>query len=349
MKNPCAAIFVCFIFLGACTQENKNTFEDIKIKNALCQNITLQQMDMHYLLGNPSKLCIKDSLLFISDFIKGKFITVYNLANKDSLFSTLHEGRGPNEVIGPIDVSFPENNLVVLDRQKAVFRHFSLDLSSENPLLCTARIQLPFGTDRGIYLSRDSSYFVGGFFQDGLLKRYNSKGDEIASYNPCADFIKTISDPSMRYRLGQSHIATIQDKLVLASSFTGEIRFFDIKSDSLYQYKYYTINRKEIFDKIRQRVSKSDFQIYQSDIVGIKSIYTTNNHVYIAFNNNTIANRAADDNNYLLKFNRKGDLIKIYETDRKFLCMAITPDDHDLYTVILNDKQEAIIAHTNLD
>ena len=75
-------------------------------------------MDMHYLLGNPSKLCIKDSLLFISDFIKGKFITVYNLANEDSLFSTLHEGRGPNEVIGPIDVSFSENNLVVLDRQK---------------------------------------------------------------------------------------------------------------------------------------------------------------------------------------------------------------------------------------
>jgi len=29
--------------------------------------------------------------------------------------------------------------------------------------------------------------------------------------------------------------------------------------------------------------------------------------------------------------------------------MAITPDDHDLYTVILNDKQEAIIARTNLD
>lgn len=82
--------------------------------------------------------------------------------------------------------------------------------------------------------------------------------------------------------------------------------------------------------------------------MGIKSIYTTNNHVYIAFNNNTIANRAADDN-YLLKFNRKGDLIKIYETDRRFLCMAITPDDHDLYTVILNDKQEAIIARTNLD
>ena len=54
-------------------------------------------------------------------------------------------------------------------------------------------------------------------------------------------------------------------------------------------------------------------------------------------------------NNYLLKFNRKGDLIKIYETDRRFLCMAITPDDHDLYTVILNDKQEAIIARTNLD
>lgn len=78
-------------------------------------------------------------------------------------------------------------------------------------------------------------------------------------------------------------------------------------------------------------------------------IYTTNNHVYIAFNNNTIANRAADDNNYLIKFNCKGDLIKIYETDRRFLCMAITPDDHDLYTVILNDKQEAIIARTNLD
>ena len=69
----------------------------------------------------------------------------------------------------------------------------------------------------------------------------------------------------------------------------------------------------------------------------------------IAFNNNTIAFIAADDNNYLLKFNRKGDLIKIYETDRRFLCMAITPDDHDLYTVILNDKQEAIIARTNLD
>ena len=59
MRHLYSAIFVCFIFLGACTQENKNTFEDIKIKNALCQNITLQQMDMHYLLGNPSKLCIK--------------------------------------------------------------------------------------------------------------------------------------------------------------------------------------------------------------------------------------------------------------------------------------------------
>ena len=126
MRHLYSAIFVCFIFLGACTQENKNTFEDIKIKNALCQNITLQQMDMHYLLGNPSKLCIKDSLLFISDFIKGKFITVYNLANKDSLFSTLHEGRGPNEVIGPIDVSFSENNLVVLDRQKSSIQTFFL-------------------------------------------------------------------------------------------------------------------------------------------------------------------------------------------------------------------------------
>ena len=348
-------LIISLIFIVGCSPK-------IKIPYKITTEFPIEQQ----LKGKPFAI-IENNIGIIDVKKAGPYLickehkTEYHFTIYDSIHQKTwrwgRNGRGPHEYLAPSYWGLHEkinNGVRIQLLEQALKKLQTIDITCTSDsiaahVVSTFSIPYNLNIDPRILVRKNANTLYGiSDFGDCRFFKCDSTFRNIEFLDHVLPFNKNASV----HDIAQSCSGVKPDKEMIA------VAYFNLPQLTIYSYKgnvvqtifkVYTINRKEIFDKIRQRVSKSDFQIYQSDIVGIKSIYTTNNHVYIAFNNNTIANRAADDNNYLLKFNRKGDLIKIYETDRRFLCMAITPDDHDLYTVILNDKQEAIIARTNLD
>lgn len=340
-------IVISFIFLAiACDRQKDTQLNDISIKDLKSQKIELKKMDADLLLGDPVKLHLSDSLLFIVDMAKNPLVEIYDLKNKQPICQGIFSGNGPNEVLCPIDTELTKTELCVLERQTGRFKHFALDGILQGEARCNKVIQLPNISDRALFL--DSTYMSCGIYDSGLMLALNNNGETTAAYSPCSDFIKEVPDKHVRYRLGQGCFAHKHGKLVFVTFFTSEIRLFDINSDSLSLSRYITVNKNDILDKICTRTKKNDYSVYKTDLKGCRDVYATDRYFYVSFSDDQ-AGGIKTDHGYILKFDYEGNLQASYKTDKQFTCFAVDAEDRYLYAVATTTDLEYIITRAALN
>lgn len=118
MKLFLINVLICVAFCS-CIDKNKNDEIIIgSVKRLALDTLSVKEIPLDFLLGNPNQIEMIDSLLIITDNQDEKALAICDYNGK-LINRTLCVGEGPGECIMPIDISVSHGNksLIVLQRQ----------------------------------------------------------------------------------------------------------------------------------------------------------------------------------------------------------------------------------------
>lgn len=329
----------------SCARRMDRQGDDLCVDRLHGQKLAFEDLGLDMLLGEPARLHLLDTLLFVVDYARNPVLEIYDLNTKKPCTHGIYTGNGPNELLCPIDTYLTETDLCILERQTDKYKLFPLDGIRKGSLVCAKTIRLPSITDRAIRM--DSVYLSCGIYDDGMICFNDDRGETLRSFSPCSEFIGKVADKHLRYRLGQGFLAYHDGILLYMTFFTGEIKLFDLKSGSPELIRHLTIEKENLLEKVRDRAERNDFAVYKEDWMGCREICATNKCFYVSFTR-TPYDRNRKEPYYILKFDYAGELQACYRSDFSLSCFAVDAADEYVYAVIANPEEEYVLARAKL-
>lgn len=324
---------VCFCLFFSCNNNNKSKFTHN------IQQIEGKSLFIDCFIGVPYSITFVDSLLLFYDRHEGKTITIYDLQNEKCVGREISEGKGPGEVIVPIDLlSFPQQDeLYLFQRQTGYLNTYSIsDRKMTNSLYFQEK---PFD------LQRMQDYYIGtGLFEQGRFGIYDLKGNMLRTDGQYP-FEGEAMDVIPRYVLYQSYYCAKPDgnSFVMGSLFCDNIEFYEVKDNETTLLKKY-----ESID-IKARYSEQ-LIIDDACTINYTWAYGTSKYCYMLYSGKTYLenDRKTGWGNTIIVFDWKGNHIRSFATDVDILTFCVDELKNRIYAVALDYNGEYGIRYFNL-
>lgn len=331
----------CLLILLACTGEK--TIETVPE-----YSISIKKKVTDVFLGRPSEIAYMDSFLLISDNMNETLLDIYDLKG-DSMFSrVLNVGQGPDELLSPItvEVSEEEHELYILQRQNSQMNTYSFYDLMQGKFQPQKSVNLQ-DADRAIAVC--NGFLASGFYEDGTFHLFDTNGKKLASIDIYPSYIQELKDIYEKYKLGQGYFAYNHNShvLVFAFYFTGDVFFYSMEGNQLFQQNYFSFGNGKIKRKIESL--KSNINIEGDDIVYSYGAYNAGNYFYILYSGKTLKEeQSSKKGDYILKFDLEGNFICKYKHDFPVIDMCFA-NNGDFYAISQSENLEYNIITFSLD
>jgi len=311
---------VCFL-LGAC---RSNRQQDI-------EHTQLQAIDSSsFFMGLPFGLEAYKDYLFVYDFLgEDGLISVVDPLGDTVLFSFLNKGGGPDEVVsfGGLDL-FSQNGrdlFGVFDVNTKKYRAYAMDgilanRTLSNPVFEGSLEDIAYPINQ---LQKTSyGYIANGFFLEGKFALLNDSLQLLryaGAYRPQKN--TTVSEDRHAWanisRNGMSPDGKYMANFPLQA---GIVEFYALHADTVTKVWEYV--KHELDYEV-----KNSGSIRSKNVEGFLDVYVTDRYVFALYSGEMKAPEGGTTlGKYVYQFDLKGDLIKIYELDRKVVCPLVEGD-----------------------
>ena len=185
-----------------------------------------------------------------------------------------------------------------------------------------------------------NGFLASGFYEDGTFHLFDTNGKKLASIDIYPSYIQELKDIYEKYKLGQGYFAYNHNShvLVFASYFTGDVFFYSMEGNQLFQQNYFSFGNGKIKRKIESL--KSNINIEGDDIVYSYGAYNAGNYFYILYSGKTLKEeQSSKKGDYILKFDLEGNFICKYKHDFPVIDMCFA-NNGDFYAISQSENLE---------
>jgi len=274
MKN---LIFLCVLCFLSCSPKNiLDLFDNI-------DEIQGDSLNFSLFLGNPTQIVKIDSFLLIVDEYDDYLLTIVNLSSGEAR-RALQQGRGPNELMGPILISQLINDSIIniLERRTSTIVKFKIrDVLFEEYPSILEKITLEGGA---MVPQEAENYLVALGQNEKMLSIYDKDGKKLNEFIPYPKEAERFQNPMDRFITYQSDIKISNNgtKLVQAGLYYDLLNFYHIYNEQIVENKRYFFNDASIGFENNQTKMLFDTKIH------FISLYPTNDKIYASYSGNII-------------------------------------------------------------
>lgn len=315
--------------------------EKTELKFSSIQDITCISMDYPEILGITMQILKIDGLLLINDYQGDTLIHVYDIANKQFIRKLIPVGRGPGELISPLQIHRSKDNLLIYSRR--LFELYSIPVTKimdgNNNML--KKFKLSTAEANRLFPLNDSIFISSGYFS----KRYaliDNKGEKISEFEEYPDFYHAEKDFPIFAR-GMFHQCSFvkhpkDNRLIAYTPHVLDILDYDDADDrpvlkkripfSSYNYSY-------IDSKNGSSVSAG------SDVeTGIVGVDCTSKYIYVVYSPNKKEEKSSITQIKIIDW--EGKPIKQLNYSKKITCFYIDEENSKGY-VIARDPDDTLM------
>jgi hypothetical protein len=343
MKKLILLIISLIIF--SCNTEESAT--DIYAHFKKKSTLKAKKMVTQETLGLPIKIIIKDTLLILDDFKYDYLLYFYNISNGKLLTKTARVGKGPNEFIPPVYISFnKKGQLLLYEGSKFGFKKYFIkrDLSFK-PILS---LQLN-GRSQRVYEIIENYYLSTGFFDNYRFAIYDSTAKEIVRFGSFPEidiFNKTGKKLDLKNdtkaMLFQSNIDFMKDGLsfVVANSQLGLLELYSKDNDIYLKKKEFRLTDKVI---LKDYSSGKSIRANIDDEYpkGFVDIHIKNEQIYALYSGATKTNPYKSS--YIMVFDTNLIPIQIYSLDKAIKAFDIDVENSKIYAISEEQGEPKIV------
>ncbi|WP_181151292.1 BF3164 family lipoprotein [Sphingobacterium gobiense] len=279
-----------------------------------------------FFVGLPVDMELYKDYLFVYDFFgENGLISVVDSFRDSTLFSFLNTGGGPDEVVSlsNLDIFSDQgrNLFGIFDVNTKRYRSYATDSiftnqANLNPVLdrnvnVSYSINELYKTNRG--------YVATGFFPDGKFAIMNDSLELIyygAEYRPQENknFSKVLHAQA---NIGKSQLSPDRKWLANVIFHAGVVEFYNLETDTI-------VKKWEFVKDELDYTVKNGRNIHNKGVEGFISVDVTEQNVFALYAGEVSDPDAiATYGKYVYQFDFDGNLIHIYELDRKVLDIRI--------------------------
>lgn len=343
-------LFVLFFVLSC--DGNKNSLLDkiphhIKITThslTTDEIIPFAKNDFSYF----SDFILLDSFLVVNKLLPNPyFYTVYNINNRDSLYSFGKQGNGPNEFTSfsrtSIDYSKKNRILVMIPNEGKVY---SVILDSLKKNHYTPEVIAKPGYSLGALIKHGNSFFVTN--KKGRIAKVDSAGTVLNSglKYPFEDqenaIPSTIADMSYQ---GDMKRQPYGERAILANVYAPNFDVFNLDSSiSLVKKSHLAI--PIVYDQsgdVSDGGRMTSIAISQDNEFGYQDLEVTREYIYLLYSGRSYSEYedSAEYGNLIYILNWDGDLLFELKLDNETREIIVSPDNSTLYTLDENLDSES--------
>lgn len=325
----CSLLIGCVGLLASCSNnEEPQTLEELTQNN---RKVVKRTMPVDVLLAHPYQIQYLEGYLLWVDRTKEKLLTVYDLQANRTLVQLINEGKGPNEILSPLQLlTDPQQKTVgLLQRQTNQYAEYRFEDMLRDSLVRTNRFTFDLEADMCHRLNREH-FIVGGIVYDTVASAVicDTLGKVVRWINTYPSEIMEIENPSDRYMKGCSSMAYLPEEQVLCvayTSFLDRIQFFDMSGTEP------TLVREYGVPELKEKYTPSSL-----------CTYATDRFIYVLWMNNL------DKERYIIQFDSAGGVADCIEVGPKAYRFCVTPDDTKIYTLEQDSAAMPVVAEYRL-
>ncbi|WP_298063625.1 BF3164 family lipoprotein [uncultured Rikenella sp.] len=287
-------------------------------------------LPIQVILAHPYQIQYMNGCLLWVDRTKNKLLTIYDLHKRQVVTQVINQGKGPNEVLPPLQLQVDSLAGTVGLLQRRTGQYVELRFSD---LLCDSIVpvrQFSFdgGADRCLKLSSDS-YLFTYIFPDTVASACisDTTGKPLRWINTFPSEILELQKPDDRYIKGQSPMAyhAKRKTLCLAYSSLDKVQFYDLSGHTPMLIREYSIPGldQEYTPHAQQTVS-------------------TENHIYV------LRTEYPGKKRYIIQFDCEGGVRDCIEVGPETYRFCVTPDDTKIYTLEQDSAAMPVVAEYRL-
>lgn len=318
-------IFSVLLAFSCNIQEESAMF----LQNAI--PISGKTIEMNCFIGKPHEVVCVDSFLLFSDYYENKALTAYNLRNDQFSGRFLSLGRGPGEVIAPI------NLFVTSEKKMSVHQYQTGDMFFYNFPEMKMQHKIHFD-NKTRSIKKTQNYFIGcGVYDGGRFSIYDNSGN-LLRYMGEYPFRGNYMDAIERFIIYQGYICTCptRDFFVTCGAYCDNLEFYEIKNNLGILLKKY-----ESYDSNAQFI---DQQLYRNEHTryAYQWAYGTEKYCYLLYvgKSNVETKKKKIRHKYIIVFDWCGNHIKTYQIDVGMRSFCVDESDETLYGIVLKDEYE---------
>jgi len=310
------ALAVCFL-IGACQSDRQQEIEHTQ----------LHAIDSSsFFMGYPSRMTSYKGYLFVHDmFGEDGLVNVVDSQGDSVLFSFLKKGGGPDEVVsfGGPDLFFQNgcDLFGVFDTATQKYRAYAVDSILVNKAISNpvfeSRADLPYP----IYQLQKTShgYIARGFFTEGKFVLLDDSLKFVryaGAYRPQ----KNTNFPADRHawaNIGRSGMSPDKNALASILFHAGIVEYYALEADTVTKLWEYV--RDELDYEL-----KSSGSVRNKNVEGFLDVDVTDRHVFALYSGEMKNPEGGTTlGKYVYQFDLKGNLVRIYELDRKVFGLLV--------------------------
>lgn len=324
-----------------------------------CKNNSNQKLSVHHLqsqtikvdsgfFGNPSKILISDSLMFIQEEVDNHYFAVLDIKNLKFLKRFGQKGNGPNEIMTPSSMFIKNNRFSFNTVNSFIIADISIDEiinSQEAEPDINIIKKLNVEKKQRMYtfitpLMNENKYIATGFFSNGKYSLFdiNANSDSIFGTYP------EIDGNIEQFNLGQIFVSVpfhhpSARKVVNVSMVTHDL----IEIISYNEDNQMVINSNK--PSYLPTLTKTGDRIHMSKLNNFAYINfsATEKYIYLLYSGKSIADSGLDATfgNVIHVYDWELNKICEYVLDHEIQSIGVSPDDKYLYSfgTVLNDVE----------
>jgi len=304
--------------LGAC---RPNRHQDIS-------HAQLRAVDSSsFFMGLPYEMEAYKDYLFVYDFLGEEgLISVVDPLKDSVLFSFLNKGGGPNEVVSFSDLDLFSRNgsdlFGVFDGYTKKYRAYATesiltDRTISSPVFEGSLEDVAYPINQ---LQKTSyGYIANGFFLEGKFALLDDSLQLVryaGAYRPQKN-TNVSQDRHAFANIAKSGMSPDRKHLANFPLLAGIVEFYALDADTVTKVWEYV--KHELDYEV-----KSSGSIRSKNVEGFLDVYVTDRHVFALYSGEMKAPEGGTTlGKYVYQFDLKGNLLKIYELDRKVICPLV--------------------------
>ncbi len=207
-------IAVLLIHLASCNSEEKLSYKEIKLQNEIIEYKTDETVMYAKMVRDENRVF---SITTESD------VRLIDLGKKNEKI-LFKKGVGPNEVYEPYSIRLFDKKCWVSPMGPAKFIYY-FNPDSVTPLLNRMEMKSQLRYDDFNFLSTDIVLMTFVLWDDGLLKVYNKKTNEMKAFGK-HEFI----DLMLKFNISKAHMVIIDQKAYITQSIAPEIDVISLEN-----------------------------------------------------------------------------------------------------------------------
>lgn len=331
MRTERFLIFVMLVGITVSCSKQDRTSQTIEEIITSARDVVPRVLSVDAMLSDPYQLQTQSGYLLWIDGRKERVLTIYDIRQEKIVRQTINEGKGPLEVLPPIQLltDRDEHTVGLLSRRTGQYTVYRLtDLIRDTLLYPVRSFHFAQGRDHCVKIGSDR-YLSAFYFPDTVASAAvcDTAGKFMGWLNTFPEEIREIAAPTDRYASGQSSMAYLEKEKVLCVAYLAylnRIQFFDMSEAEPKLIREYGV------PGLAEKYINYSLQSYATD-----------RFIYVLWMNNS------DKERYVLKFDARGTTVDCIHV-RKCNNFCVSSDDEKIYTMESDDNLEPVIVEYQL-